>query len=118
MIPVCRAAPWPRLTGWRTRCAPVVRIWATEASELPSSTQTIWGNVRRVSSTTLATTAASLYTGMTTHASLKRLIESLGPATLPPVWPTVGHIVLASSELPGVVPSGHGQGDVVSHSTG
>src|SRR6476646_4159170 len=66
-MPVPSAAPWPRLTGWLTTCAPARHAWSAVSSDEPSSTTTMFGSQLRTLSSVRAITDPSLKPGMTSQ---------------------------------------------------
>src|SRR5712691_9516595 len=66
-MPVCSAAPCPRLIGCRTTTAPASNATSPVRSPEPSSTTTTAYPARRMPDTTAPTTGASLYAATTTQ---------------------------------------------------
>src|SRR6266404_9255780 len=66
-MPVCSAAPCPRLIGCRTTTAPASNAMSPVRSLEPSSTTTTAYPARRIPDTTLPTIGASLYAATTTQ---------------------------------------------------
>src|SRR5437588_9294085 len=78
-MPVCTAAPWPRLTGCRRTTAPASNATSPVRSADPSSTTTTAYPVRRMPDTTLLTTVAALYAGTTTQGLRIRPVILINP---------------------------------------
>ena len=78
-MPVCSAAPCPRLIGCRTTTAPASNATSLVRSPEPSSTTTTAYPARRMPDTTLPTTGASLYAATTTQELRIRPVMSHQP---------------------------------------
>src|SRR5882757_4547812 len=75
-MPVCSAAPCPRLIGCRTTTAPASNATSPVRSPEPSSTTTTASPARRMPDTTVPTTGASLYAATTTQGLRIRPVMS------------------------------------------
>src|SRR5215831_757961 len=78
-MPVCSAAPCPRLIGCRTTTAPASNATSPVRSPEPSSTTTTAYPARRMPDTTLPTTGASLYAATTIQGLRIRPIILIKP---------------------------------------
>src|SRR5262245_26695355 len=76
-MPVCKAAPCPRFTGWRTTATLDRNAMSPVASDEPSSTTTTWCPVRPRSPRTRAIVRSSLKAGTTTHVSSPGVLRHL-----------------------------------------